>query len=203
MKLRYLVSVGIAALLSSCLFGKSEGQCTLYCDRMEENCDDATFQTDGDFDRDKCVEACSDYPDVPVAGVALGDAVPDGDTLQCRTYHAGNAAGEPNGEHCTHADIGGATTCVKFKDPCAEYCVGAGVEGFAGIVELCPGSYASADACGAFCNSLPAGRRGDRLGNTRHCRLTYAVESSDREGGRCLNAGKQSIACEAGGPDVP
>jgi hypothetical protein len=74
----------------------------VYCGTVLNNCvgDNEVYA-----DLATCQTACADLADTG----APGDQ--DGDTVQCRIYHAGAAAGDP-ATHCPHAAEDGGDTCV-------------------------------------------------------------------------------------------
>ena len=76
--------------------------CGSYCDIYFQNCTDKNDVYEGDAAA--CMSACVDW----YAGSA--DDV-DGDTIGCRTYHAGAALGDAE-LHCPHASPSGGGVCV-------------------------------------------------------------------------------------------
>jgi hypothetical protein len=88
--------------------GGGMGTCDSYCDVITANCsgDNAIY-----LDRAQCVAFCNDiaWPQGDV-----GDM--DGNTLECRIYHAGVAADDPV-FHCPHAGPTGREVCgtVDFR----------------------------------------------------------------------------------------
>jgi hypothetical protein len=82
--------------------------CDAYCADVMANCtaENAQFET-----VENCVASCKAYP----VGTADDQS---GNTLGCRTYHAGAAASDP-ATHCVHAGPGGDGTC---GDNCDGYC---------------------------------------------------------------------------------
>ena len=77
--------------------------CTDYCDTYMMNCTDKNNVYEGNLDA--CMTACALwYPGT--------NADTSGDTIGCRTYHAGAPAiGDPV-KHCPHAGPSGADVCV-------------------------------------------------------------------------------------------
>lgn len=205
MQTRLIIAFALTPLVASCIFATEvEYDCGYYCGLMETSCDE-TYQKDGEFDFDFCLEECASFVRLPAAAPgfpeSLGDRVPNSDTLECRAYHANNASRDkPNGVHCAHADIGGADTCVG---PCAEYCLGTGNPDFNGVSEDadCGDVFTfDVDECLDFCNTLPRGSEGDLTGNTSDCRLTYArqIAGSRTRDLTCQLASEASPACAGG-----
>lgn len=76
--------------------------CADYCDAYFDNCTD---DLNAYVDMDDCLAQCEPW----YQGTAADSA---GNTVGCRTYHAGApAAGDPE-LHCPHAGPGGAGVCV-------------------------------------------------------------------------------------------
>lgn len=113
-------------------------------------------------DQAACLQMCN-----TAAGWKLG-AVGDtsGNTVGCRSYHAGAAAGNP-GVHCPHAGPSGGGVCGSY---CESYCELA--------VQNCTGNdavYADMDACMGACALFPAdGTPNTTTGNSVQCRIYHA-----------------------------
>jgi len=75
--------------------------CEAYCGLIQGTCTGANQQYP---DADACLRACADLPDTGVIGAM------DGDTVQCRLYHATAGIGEP-ATHCVHAGATGGGVC--------------------------------------------------------------------------------------------
>jgi hypothetical protein len=137
--------------------------CQEYCDGLFAACSGSNAQYDSPSE---CLEVCAtlrrDGQD--------GDV--EGDTIQCRIYHAGVAATTDPGFHCAHAGQTGAGVCVDAPaPPCDVYC---GL-----MLEGCQGTFANVDACRTACAEYPdTGAIGDRMGNSVQCRLLYATLAS-------------------------
>jgi hypothetical protein len=78
----------------------AELSCDAYCASIATNCTGANTQYGM---LDFCMASCESFP----VGAATDTS---GNTLGCRTYHAGAAAGDP-AVHCVHAGPGGAGVC--------------------------------------------------------------------------------------------
>ncbi len=118
--------------------GGSDGggalSCASYCATITANCSAANQQFSG---MDQCLNSCKAFP-------AGAEADTSGNTLGCRTYHAGAAKADPV-THCAHAGPGGAGVC------------GANCDGYCQIAQMyCTTAnkaqvYASLDECKATC----------------------------------------------------
>ncbi|MFT3775473.1 MAG: hypothetical protein QM820_59760 [Minicystis sp.] len=132
--------------------------CAAYCDAVTTNCTGATAVY---ASKDVCLAACKYIP----VGTSADTT---GNTLGCRTYHAGAAAGSTANAtmHCPHAGPGGAGYC---GDDCAGYCNLA--------MGACPSVYASAqdclDTCKTFTTMGPF-TSAAVTGDTLECRLYHA-----------------------------
>jgi hypothetical protein len=82
--------------------------CEAYCTTLTTNCSGANQQFGA---MDRCLASCKAYPVGTAADMA-------GNTLGCRTYHAGAAKADPV-THCAHAGPGGAGVCGSN---CDGYC---------------------------------------------------------------------------------
>jgi hypothetical protein len=88
--------------------------CVTYCNLIAMNCkgDEATDGGLGQYPNpSSCMNECKQMP----VGSASDTT---GDTLGCRTYHAGLAAGDPI-THCPHAGSSGGGVC---GDRCTVFC---------------------------------------------------------------------------------
>lgn len=97
--------------------GANDSLCDTYCGLMTETCTGDNVQY---IDTNDCVSFCesANWPDGDE-----GDTT--GNTLQCRIYHVGVAAGSEPAEHCPHAGSTGDGVCgasVTFRnDPAENY----------------------------------------------------------------------------------
>ncbi len=162
--------------------------CENYCHLAMTNCTGANAVYDTPAD---CEAACADLVDDGEAGDT------DGDTVQCRIYHAGVAGtnGDTSAEiHCPHAGPDGGGVCVDAIEPvdptCEAYC--------AAITDACTGDnlqYADETACLTYCGAsaqLPLGTSEDVDGNTVGCRIYHAgvASTSDENAAiHCVHAG--------------
>jgi hypothetical protein len=133
--------------------------CEDYCATIMTNCTGAVQQYGA---VENCVASCAGFP--PGTEADMG-----GNTLGCRTYHAGAAAMDPN-VHCVHAGPGGANAC------------GSNCEGFCAVAQTaCPDAWPDAGACmtacGGFADMEPYDAS-DVGGNTLACRLYHLTAAA-------------------------
>lgn len=114
--------------------GMSSLSCADYCGTIQTNCKDANQQY---TDEASCMAVCATFP--------IGtEADKDGNTLGCRTYHAG-AAASGAGTHCPHAGPLGGGACGT--DECDNFCeIAVAVCG-----DQMPPPYADKGACMTAC----------------------------------------------------
>lgn len=153
--------------------------CEDYCDEIMTNCSGAESQYSS---RDICLDACATFPQ-GTAGQQTGNS------LECRTYHAGAALGDAV-THCVHAGPGGAGVC------------GANCDGFCQIVQgSCTGAdeaYASDVACIEACMDFTDTEKfdvGDVAGDTLACRLYHASVATADPGTHCAHTQPTSVTC--------
>lgn len=134
------------------------GYCEVYCDYAEASC------TDGNAlypDRPACLSACAAFPQDG------SPAATDGDSVQCRSYHASFPALADAATHCVHAGTNGGGVCGSS---CDAYCDQ--------TMANCDGAdalYADRDACMTACAVLPdTGAPGATSGNSVQCRTYHA-----------------------------
>jgi hypothetical protein len=159
--------------------------CAGYCDTVTANCKDANAQYP---DPATCPTACEGL--LAVKGWASGAlADTSGNTLGCRTYHAGAAKDAP-AVHCAHAGPFGGDVCGSY---CDNYCDLMGA--------ACPTEYADNAACQTACKAFAAGTPGDKTGDTMQCRLYHASVAVGDAATHCPHA-KQSpdAVCVAPAP---
>ncbi|APR82011.1 Hypothetical protein A7982_07360 [Minicystis rosea] len=131
--------------------------CDEYCTKVTTNCTGATAVYTS---KEVCVAACKYIP----VGTAADTT---GNTLGCRTYHAGAAAGSTANAtlHCPHAGPGGAEYCGSNCDGYCNLAMGA-----------CPSLYSKLDdcltTCATFTDTEPF--TSQVSGNTLQCRLYHA-----------------------------
>lgn len=154
--------------------------CADYCASIAANCTNTLAMY---ADTATCLASC--------AHVAPGTAADmGGNTLGCRVYHAGAAAGNPT-LHCRHAGPGGDGVC------------GADCEGFCTLVlGACAGQatppYASMGACMTSCSGFattPPYNSSVTGGNSFACRLYHATAASTTPGLHCQHTTPASATC--------
>jgi hypothetical protein len=153
--------------------------CAAYCTAIQANCTGGNQQY---TDLDTCLDACAGFP----VG-ALADT--SGNTVGCRTYHAGAAEGGPE-THCRHAGPGGAGLC------------GTNCEGFCAIAAVaCTGAnlqYASTTECMAECAGFADDEpydTADTGGDTLACRLYHLTAATQNPGLHCGHIVEASDVC--------
>ena len=134
--------------------GCGDNGCAAYCDQIMANCP-------GAYDSEvACEQACAQMPND-----GEWDAV-DGNSVQCRTYHASFPAAANAELHCPHAALGGGDTCADGGDSCEFYC---------DLMEAnCAGTFEDRGACLSTCAEYEDGAPGDIGGDTRECRIYHA-----------------------------
>ena len=164
--------------------------CADYCATLTANCTAANAQFGG---LDRCLSSCKSYP----VGAAADTS---GNTLGCRTYHAGAAKADPV-THCVHAGPAGAGVC------------GANCDGYCQIAMMyCTAAnkvYASLDECKTVCAGFPATAKYSANDMAIHekkdvaCLVYHVQEASTVPDDHCLgdlakgDAGAPSVTCTA------
>ncbi len=163
--------------LGECTSGPT---CTDYCAAVMSACTGGNAQY---FSQQACLESCSSLPD----GLASDTG---GNTVGCRTYHAGVAMGAP-AAHCPHAGPGGAGVC------------GADCEGFCAIaLGACTGGnqvYASLAACLSECGNFPTSppyNASVTSGDSFACRMYHLTAASVDPAGHCSHIPEASPTCQ-------
>lgn len=132
--------------------------CTAYCAAITANCTGANAQY---TDLASCLANCDAFPVGTAADMS-------GNTLGCRTYHAGAAAGAGATTHCSHAGPSGDGVCGTN---CEGYC-NLALANCTGADELYADAAACATACGAITDDVTyttAATAGDSLA----CRIYH------------------------------
>ena len=132
--------------------------CETYCKAVTQHCTGANSQY---ADESACVSYCKTSAKLP-AGTAADTS---GNTIGCRTYHAGAAMADP-GTHCAHAGKSGGNVCGTW---CDNYCQLATAN--------CTESnalYTKAADCTTACATASAGgKAGDVSGDSLQCRIYH------------------------------
>lgn len=151
--------------------------CEGYCTLIETNCGGPFTQYGSP---DMCLGACAAF-----AAGTPGET--SGNTLACRTYHAGVAAGA-NDIHCTHAGPGGDMAC------------GSNCEGFCAVAgNACPDAWPDNDACIVACTGFDATEPYDASdigGNTLACRLYHLTAATIDPTTHCAHIKGDSAPCQ-------
>jgi hypothetical protein len=151
--------------------------CASYCSTILANCTgtNAQYITLGNKTMsDTCLAMCAKFP----VGTAADRS---GDTLGCRFYHAGAAAGDPV-LHCPHAGPTGAGTCSVST--CEAFC--------ALDLAQCAGVYPDQGTCMTDCNAyatVDAGEIATTSGNTLNCRVYHLEAAYDDPATHCPHTG--------------
>lgn len=156
--------------------GGGNAACDAYCATITTNCPGAETQYgNAGF----CAGSCATLPPGAAADMA-------GNTLGCRTYHAGAAMMDPV-THCVHAGPGGAGVC------------GSNCEGFCTIaMAACPEKWVDSAACMAACGMWDDSEKYDATdlgGNTLACRLYHATAATVDGATHCPHVGGDSPPC--------
>ena len=136
--------------------------CAAYCDKITTACTGTNAQYTS---KDDCLKQCGTNYGFP-AGTGADTS---GDTIGCRTYHAGVAGTDAPSAvtHCPHAGASGGNTCGAW---CDVYCDT--------VQRNCVGAnkvYTDATTCKAACAAFPTtGKPNDTAGNTVQCRIYHA-----------------------------
>lgn len=146
--------------------------CATYCSRIMTNCTGAALEQFKDMAT--CTGFCAGYPKG-----ALADMM--GNTLGCRIYHAGAAAGSATNAttHCPHAGpTGGDKNPMGTTGVCGEPC-----DAFCGTAAVvCPNAFASAQACQTACRGFAADTAAystaDTAKNDMGCRVYHLSAAS-------------------------
>lgn len=153
--------------------------CTAYCATIEANC---TGTNDQYSSNAACLASCAPIPDGTAADMG-------GNTVGCRTYHAGAAMSAP-AVHCPHAGPGGAGAC------------GANCEGFCTIaLGVCTGAnqvYASLAQCLTECAGFPTAppyNTTTTSGDSFACRMYHLTAASLDPAGHCSHIVEASPVC--------
>ena len=157
--------------------GPAAEGCEGYCATITTHCGGAFTQYGAP---EMCMGACAAF-----APGAPGDT--SGNTLACRTYHAG-AAADADDTHCTHAGPGGDMAC------------GSNCEGFCAIAgKYCPDAWPDNDACIVACTGFDAAEKydaSDVAGDTLACRLYHATAASIDPTAHCGHIVGDSPTCK-------
>lgn len=153
--------------------------CAAYCDSVETACAAPRDQWSNEA---TCLGACAAWPVGTAADMS-------GNTLGCRTYHAGAAGGDP-ATHCVHAGPGGAgacgSNCEGFCTLALDACTGADSQ-FASMAECMT-------ACAGFDQTEPYDTT-DTGGDSFACRLYHLTAAVENPGTHCDHIVAASATC--------
>jgi hypothetical protein len=148
--------------------------CEDYCTTVTKNCADANAVY---VSKDVCLAACKELPVGTTADTT-------GNTLGCRSYHAGAAASNAT-LHCPHAGPGGAGYC------------GTNCEGYCNLAQAVCSTYQTQqdclDICKTFKDMEPFSAQ-DVSGNTLQCRLYHASVAAADPTTHCPHIGVMPTA---------
>lgn len=151
--------------------------CAAYCDTIAAHC---TGENQQYGSLQTCLATCATF--MPGQPEDTG-----GNTLGCRSYHAGAAADMPE-IHCTHAGPGGG-------GPCGTNC-----EGFCSIAAVaCPEAWPDDAACQTACATFPADEPYDATdvgGDTFACRLYHLTAAALDPVTHCSHIKGDSAPCQ-------
>ena len=161
--------------------------CENYCDVVTTNCtgDDAQYES-----REACLSYCE-----AVGGWEEGmKGDTSGDTIACRIYHGGVAAGAPT-THCDHAGPTGGNVCGSW---CDVYC-NLGFEHCSAANEL----YDTEAECQATCATFDdSGSPGDIEYDTVQCRIYHlGSPAASMPDTHCSHGGETPTDFCLGSPD--
>lgn len=129
--------------------------CEAYCSLMGANCggEIGVFPSEAD-----CMAACAAFPqDGPFNAI-------DGNSAQCRVYHASFPAANDAVTHCAHASPNGGETCGTL---CDAYCDQ--------VLMNCGDLYANEEECMTTCEGFPTNGAWDATdGDSVQCRTYHA-----------------------------
>lgn len=150
--------------------------CESYCATISAHCtgEHAQYGT-----AETCLATCAAFP--PGLPADTG-----GNTLGCRTYHAGAAADMPE-VHCTHAGPGGNGVC------------GGNCESFCSVAAaVCPDAWPDDAACQTACGTFSPDESYDAtdvMGNTFACRLYHLTAAALDPATHCAHIKGDSAPC--------
>jgi hypothetical protein len=156
--------------------------CADYCTTIAANCTAANLMYASTAE---CMATCTKFTPGTVGQTS-------GNTLGCRLYHAGNAAGSVANAntHCRHGGPGGDGLC------------GSNCEGFCTIVQgSCSTQanppYADMGACMTACGgySMTTPYVANATGGNFACRLYHATAAANAPGTHCSHTASTSATC--------
>lgn len=156
--------------------GGDSAECVAYCAAIAGNCTGAETQFGS---TENCLGVCAVLP--PGTPGEMG-----GNTVGCRTYHAGAAAMDPT-THCVHAGPGGAGVC---GGNCESFCTIAAA--------ICPEAWADIGSCETACGTFAPEEKYDATdvaGNNFACRLYHLTAATGDPVTHCPHIKGDSAPC--------
>lgn len=156
--------------------GVCGSDCEAYCDLLSQVCPREYAETP------KCEDMCKGLVDLNTPGVFA-----EGDSLQCRLVHLGNALTLGADPHCSHSRIYPTAPCAAPDDEppdCEEFCNL--------TLAVCTDDlqvYESREQCLAVCEALDPGTKADTDVNTAGCRMYHTFSSILYPSGHCAHTG--------------
>lgn len=188
MRISNLVTCTLAIMLSGLVAcGGDDGDdddggalsCASYCTSITSSCTGANSQYGSTAE---CMSTCAHFPEGTAADMS-------GNTLGCRTYHAG-AAETGADVHCRHAGPGGdnacGTNCEGFCTLVLGACTGANAQ-FGGNMSQCM------TACAGYATTPPYNSE-QTGGNSFACRLYHATAASSNPALHCAHTSTTNTA---------
>jgi hypothetical protein len=159
--------------------------CETYCAEIMKNCTGGNEQY---LSEQICLNYCEFGSKMPKGAVGTQT----GNTVACRTYHAGLAGLSDPGDHCRHAGPSGGDTCGSW---CEVYCQLAQTN-CQGEFALYPDLGECTDVCGHFATD---GSIKAESGDSVQCRIFYAgragIEGEASAITQCPEAQEWSATC--------
>ncbi|MBI2378302.1 MAG: hypothetical protein HYV07_30160 [Deltaproteobacteria bacterium] len=131
-------------------------RCDAYCDQVMANCEGLYSGTNAAETRANCEASCAAFPSDPAKLL-------EGNSVECRTYHASFPAAANGALHCPHAGAGGGGVCGTA---CESYCDQA--------MANCTGLYPDRAICLLACDTFPTVGTATTSGNSVECRTYHA-----------------------------
>jgi hypothetical protein len=197
-----MIKVVLVLLAFVAVANAAAGTCTGYCTALGTNCG---FPNSGYQSSAHCVAICTVFTTANVWAAGT-DTDATGNTVGCRQYHAGAAAGS-NTTHCPHASITGGDQCGSATDRCTNYCTLMGAS--------CPAAYndpRSSTFNATLCVANCLGQQGvagfgfaytagaaqefpySTTGNTLPCRIYHATVASINSTYAAAHCGHASVS---------
>jgi hypothetical protein len=173
---------------SSSGFGEP-ATCAIYCKDIQANCTGVNKQYN---DEATCLKVCSVLPPGKPSDTA-------GNTLGCRTYHAGLPSKAMPAVHCGHAGITGGD--LDPADTSGPGICGSGCDAFCSLaLKTCPKAWASEALCKADCSKFKPSVQPfsvlEVAGDTFNCRAYHLTVATQTPMPHCEHIKLESITCK-------